>query len=450
MNSRASIEVDSLRKSFGTAEVLRGVRLAVQPGSVLAILGPSGCGKTTLLRTIAGLERPDAGSIRLDGVQVAGPATHVPPERRRIGMVFQDWALFPHLTVAQNVAYGLTRAERRLVGRSGRARRTGRAGRAGARGTSRVDEVLDMVGLGGLGPRHPGTLSGGQQQRVALARALAPRPAVLLLDEPFSNLDAALRAHVRAEVARLLDDLGVTAVFVTHDQDEALLLGDEVAVMRDGLVAQQAAPSDLYARPATPWVASFVGDANLVPGVASGDSAATALGPIPLDNPAHGEVSVLVRPEDLALDTPSDDGVSVTVERREYYGHDTVYAVRVLEGPAARVRAAAAPRFRPGDAAGLRYTGPPTVAFAAPPNGTPSPVASGIAAPPDDASPSTAHAGSTPPPAPTATSSAGPEDAAPATGTVPGHGADAADPVGGARGDGGAEPGGPAVTASPA
>src|ERR671913_151653 len=159
MNSRASIEVDGLRKSFGTAEVLRGVRLAVQPGSVLAILGPSGCGKTTLLRTIAGLERPDAGSIRLDGVQVAGPATHVPPERRRIGMVFQDWALFPHLTVAQNVAYGLPRPDRR---------------------GPRVAEALALVGLDGLGDRSPGTLSGGQQQRVALARALAPAPGVLL------------------------------------------------------------------------------------------------------------------------------------------------------------------------------------------------------------------------------------------------------------------------------
>src|ERR671912_2794197 len=153
MNSRASIEVDGLRKSFGTAEVLRGVRLAVQPGSVLAILGPSGCGKTTLLRTIAGLERPDAGSITLDGVQVAGPATHVPPERRRIGMVFQDWALFPHLTVAQNVAYGLPRSERRGVGRGG-----GR-GAAGRSGAGRVDEVLEMVGLGGLGHRQPGTPS---------------------------------------------------------------------------------------------------------------------------------------------------------------------------------------------------------------------------------------------------------------------------------------------------
>jgi iron(III) transport system ATP-binding protein len=155
----------------------------------------------------------------------------------------------------------------------------------------------------------------------------------------------------------------VTAVFVTHDQDEAFLLGDEVAVMRDGLVAQQATPGELYARPATPWVASFVGDANLVPGTAAGDSATTALGTIALDRPAHGEVAVLVRPEDLALAAPSDDGVSVLVERREYYGHDTVYAIRVVEGPTARVRAAAAPRFRPGDAASLRYTGPPTVAF---------------------------------------------------------------------------------------
>src|SRR5918995_314327 len=198
MNGRASIEVDGLRKSFGAAEVLRGVGLGVQPGSVLAILGPSGCGKTTLLRTIAGLERADAGTIRLDGLLVNGPTTFVPPERRRIGMVFQDWALFPHLTVARNVAYGLPRSERRRVGRVG-----GR-GAAGRSGAGRVDEVLEMVGLGGLGHRQPGTLSGGQQQRAPRPRAPAPRPAVLLRAEPFSNLDAALRAPVRAEVARLL------------------------------------------------------------------------------------------------------------------------------------------------------------------------------------------------------------------------------------------------------
>ena len=355
MNAPAAIDVDALRKRFGTAEVLRGVGLAVPPGGVLAVLGPSGCGKTTLLRTISGLERPDAGTIRLDGRVVAGPGAHVPPERRRVGMVFQDWALFPHLTVAQNVGYGLPRGERK--------------GR-------RVDEVLEMVGLDGLGGRHPGTLSGGQQQRVALARALAPRPAVLLLDEPFSNLDATLRTQVRAEVARLLAELAVTAVFVTHDQDEAFLLGDEVAVMRDGLVAQQATPAELYARPTTPWVASFVGDANLVGGRADGRSAATPLGTLPLGTAADGDVQVLVRPEELTLDEPPaagngdrvpDDagGVLGRVAHREFYGHDTVYLVQPPDGPPVRVRAGARPRFDAGDTAVLRYAGPPAVAFPA-------------------------------------------------------------------------------------
>ena len=379
MNGRASIEVDGLRKSFGAAEVLRGVGLGVQPGSVLAILGPSGCGKTTLLRidrrARAARRRRDPAR---DGLLVNGPTTFVPPERRRIGMVFQDWALFPHLTVARNVAYGLPRSERRGAGRGG-----GR-GAAGRSGAGRVDEALEMVGLGGLGHRQPGTLSGGQQQRVALARALAPRPAVLLLDEPFSNLDAALRAHVRAEVARLLDDLSVTAVFVTHDQDEAFVLGDEVAVMRDGPVAQQAAPRDLYARPATPWVAAFVGDANLVPGTASGDSAATALGTVALDRPARRRRVRAGPPRGPAPRRPLDDGVSVVVEQREYYGHDTVYAVRRGGGPTARARAARRPAS--GRATGgLRYAGPPTVAFRRTPwrrHPTPTPTTRTVGAPP--------------------------------------------------------------------
>jgi iron(III) transport system ATP-binding protein len=361
-----SIEVTGVRKSFGATEVLHDVTLTVPRGAVVALLGPSGCGKTTLLRTIAGLERPDAGEIRIDGRVVTGPGTHVPPERRRVGMVFQDWALFPHLSVSQNVGYGLRRADRK--------------GR-------RVAEVLAMVGLEGLGERQPATLSGGQQQRVALARALAPRPGVLLLDEPFSNLDATLRVQVRSEVHKLLGELGVTTVFVTHDQEEAFLLGDEVAVVSEGRIVQQAPPAELYARPATPWVASFVGDANLVSGDAVGDRAVTGLGTVPLEARAEGTVQVLLRPEELRLepvdgagDAPA--GVPVVVELQEYYGHDTVYVVRpdgaAVVRPQAevdevaggdhgtheiRVRAGSAPQFGRGDRALLRYAGPPALAF---------------------------------------------------------------------------------------
>ena len=342
-----AIEVAGLSKSFGPAEVLHDVDLTVEQGSVVALLGPSGCGKTTLLRTIAGLERPQAGSVTLFGRLTSGPGVHVPPEKRHVGMVFQDWALFPHLTVAQNVGYGLPRAERR---------------------GARVDDVLEMVGLAGLGDRSPGTLSGGQQQRVALARALAPRPKVLLLDEPFSNLDTALRARVRSEVHQLLAELGVTTVFVTHDQEEAFVLGDVVAVMQAGRVVQQATPAELYARPVDAWVATFVGDANLVEGQAVGDEAVTAVGHVVLEQPvAAGVVQVMLRPEELRLDPPGNGGVPAVVELQEYYGHDTMYLVRPDgaddDTPALRVRAGSVPRFRRGDRVAISYVGPPAVAF---------------------------------------------------------------------------------------
>ena len=348
----AAIAVGGARKRFGEAEVLRGVDLAVAPGSVVALLGPSGCGKTTLLRTIAGLERLDGGEVRIGDTLVSGRGSHVPPERRRVGMVFQDWALFPHLTVGQNVGYGLPRAQRR---------------------GPRVEAALAMVGLAGLGDRTPGTLSGGQQQRVALARALAPEPGVLLLDEPFSNLDSALRVQVRTEVHQLLADLGVTTVFVTHDQEEAFVLGDQVAVMHEGAIVQQAAPAVLYARPATPWVATFVGDANVVDATAAGAVASTAAGDVPLDEPRDGPVRVVLRPEDLVLAPCGDDGdgpgagsaggVAAKVELTEYHGHDTVYLVRPDDGGTLRVRAGAAPRFHRGDAVCLRYVGAPAVAY---------------------------------------------------------------------------------------
>jgi iron(III) transport system ATP-binding protein len=344
-DTSSAIDVRGVDKSFGTTAVLRDVSLRVAPGSIVALLGPSGCGKTTLLRSIAGLERIDAGEIRIGDRVVSAPSAYVLPEKRRVGMVFQDWALFPHLTVAQNVAYGLPRTERK---------------------GHRVAEVLELVDLPALGDRLPSTLSGGQQQRVALARALAPQPRVLLLDEPFSNLDTALRVQVRSEVHQLLAELGVTTIFVTHDQEEAFVLGDEVAVLHDGRLVQQAPPAELYARPASPWVAGFVGDANLVPGTADGVCARTPVGLVPLEEPAGGAVQVLLRPEELRLDAANGNGDQpAVVELREYYGHDTVYLVRPEGSATVRVRAGSVPRFGRGDRVAIRYVGPPAVAFSA-------------------------------------------------------------------------------------
>ena len=248
----ATVAIDGVSVSYdGAAMAVDDVSVSVAAGSIVSLLGPSGCGKTSLLRAIAGLERPAAGSISIGGRAVSGPGAWVKPEHRSVGMVFQDGALFPHLTVAQNVEFGLNAAHIR-------ADRTERA--------ARVAELLDLVDLAGLDERLPETLSGGQRQRVALARSLAPNPSVLLLDEPFSALDAGLRVHVRAEVARILREVGVTSIFVTHDQDEAFVLGDRVAVMRDGRVEQFGAPDELYRSPTSKWVARFVGEANFVPG----------------------------------------------------------------------------------------------------------------------------------------------------------------------------------------
>ena len=234
--------IQDLEHSYDEDPVLHGVSLNVATGESLALLGPSGCGKTTLLRLIAGLERPSSGSITIGEDLVAGDAW-VPPDRRRVGMVFQDWALFPHLSVAKNVAYGLTKSSTR---------------------DTEVAAALEMMNLAELADRMPATLSGGQQQRVALARALAPRPGILLLDEPFSNLDTSLRIEVRTEVRRLLADLGITSIFVTHDQDEAFIVGDRVAVMRQGEVVQTDSPQVLYHHPVDQWTAEFVGTVSVL------------------------------------------------------------------------------------------------------------------------------------------------------------------------------------------
>src|SRR5262245_25073698 len=336
-----AVAITGLAKSFGAAPVLRGVDLAVPAGGLVALLGPSGCGKTTLLRSVAGLERPDSGEVRVGGRVLSGPGTFVAPERRRIGMVFQDAALFPHLSVARNVAYGLPR------------RAPDRA--------ARVADALALVGLSGFEARSPATLSGGQQQRVALARALAPRPSVILLDEPFSNLDAPLRAELRIEVRRMLASIDATALFVTHDQEEAFLVGDEVAVMGGGQVVQQGGPTELYELPASREVAEFIGDANFVAGVASGGEADTAVGPVPLHAERWGEVEVMIRPERLR----AHPGGPATVERIEYYGHDAVYVVSLNGSGTVRARAIGAPELEPGARVSLEFTGAPTVAWPA-------------------------------------------------------------------------------------
>ena len=333
-----ALVVHDVHKRFGDVTAVDGVGFRVERGETVALLGPSGCGKTTLLRVVAGLERPERGEVVILGRTVTGPGVDVPAERRGVGMVFQDWALFPHLTVGRNVGYGLPRHERR---------------------GPKVDEALELVGLDGLADRMPATLSGGQQQRVALARMLVRRPAVVLLDEPFSNLDAALRQQLRAEVARLLARLDVATVFVTHDQEEACSLGDRLLVLRDGAMVQQGRPAEVYASPASPWVAGFLGEANLVAGDAAGDHARTALGDVPLAIAASGPVDVLVRPEAATL----AEGGRHEVVALDYQGPSTTYVVRLGEGPVVRVREWGPPRWRPGDRVEASYRGVPTSAW---------------------------------------------------------------------------------------
>jgi iron(III) transport system ATP-binding protein len=333
------ISIRHVTKRFDGPDVLRSINLDIAPGEVLALLGPSGCGKTTLLRAIAGLERINEGDIAIDGQVVSSERTHVSPEHRRIGMVFQDWALFPHLSVGDNVAFGLPRKER-----------------SGAR----VSQALQLVGLGGMSDRMPSTLSGGQQQRVALARALAPRPRAILLDEPFSNLDTTLRIQIRSEVHHLLSDLGITTAFVTHDQEEAFVLGNKVAVMHDGMIEQHSSPAEIYESPATRWVADFVGEANLVNALAFGHEALTPFGPVPLINEFHGPIDVVVRPEHLHLSA----GFGAEVELVEYYGHDHVTILRLGDGQRVRSRLTGPPRFQRGQSVAVSSTGIPSVAFA--------------------------------------------------------------------------------------
>ncbi|MFB6141796.1 MAG: ABC transporter ATP-binding protein [Halorientalis sp.] len=313
------LELSGVSKSFGDAPVIRDLDLTVREGELLTLLGPSGCGKTTTLRLIAGLDRLDAGTVSLHGEPVASPGRFVPPEEREVGVVFQEFALFPHKTAAENVAFGL-------------------ADRPAAERERRVQDLLELVGLTDHRDQYPEELSGGQQQRVALARSLAPEPSILLLDEPFSNLDVDLRVEMRQEVRRILKEAGVTAVSVTHDQEEALSISDRVAVMRAGRIEQAGRPAAVFQQPESRFVASFLGHASFLSGEVAGDTVTTGIGPVPRER-VNGlaetydgtAIDVLVRPDDVVARPAGEDAEGTVIERR-FLGPTVLHRVELDTG----------------------------------------------------------------------------------------------------------------------
>ncbi|MEB3883787.1 ABC transporter ATP-binding protein [Lyngbya sp. CCY1209] len=322
MDQSAILHLEGIYKQFPRtdAPAVEAVTLTLNQGDILGLLGPSGCGKTTLLRMIAGFERPDRGAVEIAGRVVADVKQWVPPERRDVGMVFQDYALFPHLTVAKNVAFGL----QALKKKSPKAVK------------HRVAEVLELVGLSGLGDRYPHELSGGQQQRVALARALAPGPALVLLDEPLSNLDVQVRLRLRQELREILKAAGTSGVFVTHDQEEALSISDWVAVMRGGRLEQWGTPEEIYLQPASRFVAEFVTQANFIPARRRGDRWETEVGCFAIApdideiRPESGRADLMVRQEDFIL--KPDETAPVVIRDRQFLGRELHYCLRVPSG----------------------------------------------------------------------------------------------------------------------
>jgi iron(III) transport system ATP-binding protein len=315
-----ALEISRLAKNFSGRPVLREVSFNVAAGSLIAILGASGSGKTTLLRLIAGFEQPDSGEIRLAGDMIASKTFFRRPEQRAIGYVAQEGALFPHLSVAGNITFGLPRAERRA--------------------RHRVAELLAMVDLpASYADRAPQQLSGGEQQRVALARALAPNPKLLLLDEPFSALDAGLRAETRDAVAAAIKAAGATAILVTHDQEEALSMGQRVGVLQQGVLVQMSAPESLYRRPANPALANFVGEAVLLSGIADRGHVHCALGVLPTAKDAlQASVEVMIRPEQIKMNVdPAQGGVPATIQKITFYGHDALIRLQLKDASPAGI-----------------------------------------------------------------------------------------------------------------
>ncbi|MCO8252519.1 ABC transporter ATP-binding protein [Haladaptatus sp. AB618] len=336
--SASVLELDDVTKRYGQENAVTDLSLTVHEGELLTLLGPSGCGKTTTLRLMAGLERPTEGVVSLDDEQVAGDgAAFVEPESRGVGVVFQDFALFPHLSVRENVAFGLTDLDEEET-------------------ANRVDSLLELVDLDGMGERSPDDLSGGQQQRVALARSLAPEPAILLLDEPFSNLDVRLRIEMREEVRSILKEAGVTAVSVTHDQEEALSISDRVAVMNDGRIEQVGRPGDVFEDPESRFVASFLGQAGFLSAHVGGTGIETKIATFDhdllrgaTDQYVGATIDVLVRPDDLRATPANENHANGTITKRQYTGPSFVYHVTLNNGDEVRCMHNHAERFAVGE-----------------------------------------------------------------------------------------------------
>jgi iron(III) transport system ATP-binding protein len=307
------LKLENVAKSFGDASVLRDVSFSVSDGSLLTILGASGGGKTTLLRLIAGFDSVDSGSITMNGREVSSTSISIPPEKRNVGFVPQESALFPHLSVTKNIAYGLSHLKSHAK-------------------DEKVADLLDLIGMQDQKDAFPENLSGGQRQRVAIARALAPNPDVILLDEPFAALDAQLRSKLREDVRSILRSANATAILVTHDQEEALSIADQVAILRDGTVAQVGSPRAIYSQPIDVELAKFLGDAVVIPGVVKAGKVSTELGDlIPIVSQVEGTVGqVAIRPENLYLQ-PDPKGLAV-VTGRQFFGHDALVEVKTAAG----------------------------------------------------------------------------------------------------------------------